>query len=72
MCTLQGYLAHKKAPPPWTLRWAYAYGPMVILGVGGGFLLGEVPLYRQPPSYPAQWARKGYFSDSDHLSVHYP
>jgi len=36
---------------------------------GGGFLVGEVPLYRQPPSYPTQRARKGYLSDSDHLSV---
>ncbi|KAJ1480153.1 hypothetical protein T484DRAFT_1901603 [Baffinella frigidus] len=29
---VQGYLAHKKAPPPRTLQQAYALGPMVVLG----------------------------------------
>ena len=33
---LQGYLAHKKTPLTWTLQWAYAYGPAVVLG-GGSF-----------------------------------
>ena len=31
---LQGYLAHKKLPPPRTLQWAYAQGPTVVLGKG--------------------------------------
>jgi hypothetical protein len=31
---LQGYLAHKKPPPPRTLQQAYAYGPVVVLGGG--------------------------------------
>ena len=41
--TLQGYVAHKKQPPPRTLKWAYAQGPTVALG-GGKFLMSEVPL----------------------------
>ena len=41
---LQGYVAHKKSPPPGTLQQAYAKGPMVILG-GWAFLMGEVPLH---------------------------
>ena len=41
----QGYLAHKKAPPPRNLQKAYAYGPTVLVG-GGAFLISEVPLYR--------------------------
>ena len=28
---IQGYLAHKKTPPPRTLQWAYAEDPMVVL-----------------------------------------
>jgi len=31
---LQGYLAHKKTPPPRTLQEPYAWGPMVVLGGG--------------------------------------
>jgi len=34
--SLQGYLAHKKQPPFRTIQQAYAYGPMVVLGVEGG------------------------------------
>ena len=41
---VQGYLAHKKLPPPRTLQWADAYGPRAVLG-GGQFLMSEVPLY---------------------------
>ena len=33
---IQGYLAHKKPPPPRTLHQGSAYGPMVVLG-GGAF-----------------------------------
>ena len=33
---LQGYLAHMKLPPPRTLLKDYAYGPVVVLGGGGG------------------------------------
>ena len=29
--TVQGYLAHKKLPSPWTPRQAYAQGPTVVL-----------------------------------------
>ena len=45
---VQGYLAHKNLPPPRTLRQAYAYGPMVVLGGGGAFSYERgtpVPLY---------------------------
>ena len=35
---VQGCLAHKTPPPPRTLQQGYAYGPMVVLGGGGGFL----------------------------------
>ena len=35
---LQGYLAHKKTPPPRTLQWAYVYCPTVVLRGGGVFL----------------------------------
>ena len=35
---LQGHLAHEKTPPPRTLQWAFAKGPMVVLGGGGGLL----------------------------------
>ena len=31
-CPSQGYLAHKKTPYPRTLHYAYAYGPMTVLG----------------------------------------
>ena len=41
----QGYLAHKNPLPPRTLLYAYAKGPMVVLG-GGHFLMSELPLYR--------------------------
>ena len=40
---VQGYLAHKKTPPPGTLKWVYAEDPMVVLGVWH-FMVGEVPL----------------------------
>jgi hypothetical protein len=41
---IQRYLAQKKTPPPpRTLQWPYAYGPMVVPG-GGSFLMIEVPL----------------------------
>ena len=48
--TVQGYLAHKKCPLRRTLHWLYAYGPLVILGVGG-LRMSEVPLeaYAQDP-----------------------
>ena len=36
---VQGYLAHKKRPPPRTLQKAYAQGPTVVLGGGGGVFL---------------------------------
>ena len=41
---LQGYLAHKKQPPPRTLQWEYlgSYGGPER---GGGVLMSEVPLY---------------------------
>ena len=29
---LQGYLAHKKSPPPRTLQWDHAYSPRRVLG----------------------------------------
>ena len=29
---LQGYLAHKKTPPPMTLQWTYAQNPTGVLG----------------------------------------
>ena len=35
---VQWYLAHKKTPPRGTLQQAYAQGPMVVLGGGGGAL----------------------------------
>ena len=31
MPVIQGYLAHKKTPPPRTLQFAYAWGHMVVL-----------------------------------------
>ena len=34
----QGYLAHKKQPPPRTLQKDDAQSPMVVLGGGGTFL----------------------------------
>ena len=37
MSEAQGYLAHKKQPPPRTLQQAYAQRPMVVLGEGGAF-----------------------------------
>ena len=42
----QGYLAHKKPPPPRTLQEDYALGPLGALG-GGRLLKSEVPLYVQ-------------------------
>ena len=42
---LQGYLAHKKPPPPRTLRWPCAWGTTVVLG-GWRFLRSEVALRR--------------------------
>jgi len=41
---VQGYLAHKKPHHPRTLNWAYAQGPMVVLGGGGLVLMSEVTL----------------------------
>ena len=35
---VQGYLTHKKMHPPVTLPQACAYGCMVVLGGGGGFV----------------------------------
>jgi len=35
MLGIQGYLAHKKRPPPRTLRHDYVQGHMVALGRGG-------------------------------------
>ena len=32
------------APPPRTLQYPYAQGPMVVLGGSRHFLMGEVPL----------------------------
>ena len=45
---MQGYLAHKKPPPPRTLPQAYAWGPTAALR-GARFLISEVPLYRERP-----------------------
>jgi len=42
-CHLQGYVAHKKQPPPRTLQQDYAWGPIVLLREGS-FLMSEVPL----------------------------
>ena len=39
----QGYLAHKKHPPPGTLEWDYIQGPRVALR-GWLLLMTEVPL----------------------------
>ena len=39
----EGYLAHKKMPPPRTLQKAYAKGPMVVLR-RWRFLMNEIPL----------------------------
>ena len=44
---LQGYLAHKKQPPPRTLQEDNVEGPLVVLG-GWVFLMSEVPLYPMP------------------------
>ena len=41
---VQGYLAHKKLPPPRTLQQAYAKGHIVILG-GWTLFRGEIPLH---------------------------
>jgi len=41
---LQGCLAHKKQRPPRTLQYECAWGPMVVLGEGGLFLMSEVLL----------------------------
>ena len=41
---LQGYLAHKKMHPRWTLQKGYAWGPTVVLG-GWRFVMSEAPLY---------------------------
>ena len=49
---VQGYLAHKKLPPPRTLPQAYAQGPRVVLG-GGLFLMSEVALYSAMNSFGA-------------------
>jgi len=52
MSEVQGCLAHKKAPPPMTLQWAYASGPIVVLlwSYGGGrFPMSEVHLYCVKP-----------------------
>ena len=58
--SLQGYLAHKKHPPPRTLQWDYTYGPMVILG-GVLFLMSEVLLTGpyspvEPRLQPCAWS----------------
>jgi len=34
MCHIQGNLAHKKQPPPRTLQWDFAQGPMEVLEEG--------------------------------------
>ena len=41
---VQGYLNHKKHPPPRTLQKPYASGPMMILG-GWVFPVNEIPPY---------------------------
>ena len=51
---LQGCLAHEKLLPPRALQYAYAYGPVVVLG-GMKFLESEVPLYL--PDRTANYAR---------------
>ena len=38
---LQGYLAHKEQPPPWTLQKDYAQSSMVVLGGRGLDLMRE-------------------------------
>ena len=43
MVGVQGYLAHKKLPPPRILQQAYAWGPRAVLG-RVKFLMSEVPL----------------------------
>ena len=40
---IQGHLAHKETPLPWTLQQAHASWPMVVLGEGR-FLVSEVTL----------------------------
>ena len=47
---LQGYLADKKPLPPRILQWAYAQGPMVVLGVWAFSYKKCTPLgtYRRP------------------------
>ena len=47
----QGYLAHKKYPPPRTLQWDYAQVPMVFLG--GGLVSYErgIPVERDQIDY---------------------
>ena len=47
---LQGYLAHKKYPPPQGYR--RALGIFLVQGLGKrkGVVMSEVPLYPPPPS----------------------
>ena len=40
-----GYLAHQKTPPPRTLQYMYAKGPMAVLSWGVG-ITSEVPKHR--------------------------
>ena len=52
LVAVQGYLAHQKHPPPGTLQWGHARGPMVVLEGGGLFLMSVVPPHpaRMPPA----------------------
>ena len=40
----EGYLAHKKPPPPRTLQLAYAQGPMVVIGEVAAFYERGTPV----------------------------
>ena len=53
---LQGYLAHKKQPPPRTLQKAYAWGPMVVLGGAGCFLSARYPYKGSSREAQRAWA----------------
>ena len=54
--SLQGDLAHKKQPPFRTIQQAYAYGPMVVLGVEGGSYERGTPVRQGPYGQPSPGA----------------
>jgi hypothetical protein len=49
----QGYLAHKKHPPPRNLQWDYLWSYGSPRGGGWLFLVREVPLYQHPRHHAA-------------------